>query len=96
MILGQSIKVTPKQNIDGYKIAKSAVFEFENNIYVVNDEIAGRLVDGVVIDKDFISLTTQKLFTTLPKLDTKYVTAYDCLLFLHDPNKRPDNLLNVI
>ena len=28
-------------------------------------------------------------------MDTKYVTAYDCLLFLHDPNKRPDNLLNV-
>ena len=73
----------------------SLLFEFENNIYVVNDEIAGRLVDGVVIDKDFISLTTQKLFTTLPKLDNKYVTAYDCLLFLHDPNKRPDNLLNV-
>ena len=73
----------------------SLLFEFENNIYVVNDEIAGRLVDGIVIDKDFISLTTQKLFTTLPKLDNKYVTAYDCLLFLHDPNKRPDNLLNV-
>ena len=73
----------------------SLLFEFENNIYVVNDEIAGRLVDGVVIDKDFISLTTQKLFTTLPKLDNKYVTAYDCLLFLHDPNKRPDNLFNV-
>ena len=73
----------------------SLLFKFENNIYVVNDEIAGRLVDDVVIDKDFISLTTQKLFTSLPKLDTKYVTAYDCLLFLHDPNKRPDNLLNV-
>ena len=41
MILGQSIKVTPKQNIDGYKIAKSAVFEFENKNYIAikNQEV---------------------------------------------------------
>lgn len=41
LILGQSIKVTPKQNIDGYKIAKSAVFEFENKNYIAikNQEV---------------------------------------------------------
>ncbi len=30
LTLGQSIRVTPVQHIDGYKIAKSAIFEFEN------------------------------------------------------------------
>ena len=34
LILGQVIKVTPIQNIDGYKIAKSAIFEFENKNYI--------------------------------------------------------------
>jgi hypothetical protein len=35
LILGQVINVTPIQNIDGYKIAKSAIFEFENKNYIV-------------------------------------------------------------
>jgi hypothetical protein len=34
LILGQVIKVTPIQNIDGYKIAKSSIFEFENKNYI--------------------------------------------------------------
>ena len=34
LILGQVIKVTPIQNIDGYKIAKAAIFEFENKNYI--------------------------------------------------------------
>ena len=71
------------------------IFEFENNIYVVNNEIAGKLKNNVTIDKNFISLTTQKLFTNLQNLDNKFITAYDLFLFLHDPNKRPDNLLNI-
>ena len=71
------------------------IFEFENNIYVVNNEIAGKLKNNVTIDKNFISLTTQKLFTNLQNLDNKFITAYDLFLFLHDPNKRPDNLLSI-
>jgi hypothetical protein len=41
LILGQNIKVTPVQNIDGYKIAKSAIFEFENknHIAIKNQEV---------------------------------------------------------
>lgn len=34
LTLGQVIKVTPIQNITGYKIAKTALFEFENNNYI--------------------------------------------------------------
>ncbi len=34
LTLGQSIKVTPIKNIDGFKIAKSAIFEFENKNYI--------------------------------------------------------------
>ena len=71
------------------------IFEFENNIYVVNNEIAGKLKNNATIDKNFISLTTQKLFTNLQNLDNKFITAYDLFLFLHDPNKRPDNLLSI-
>jgi len=32
--LGQSIKVTPVQTVDGYKIAKSAVFEFKDQNFI--------------------------------------------------------------
>ena len=71
------------------------IFEFENNIYVVNNEIAGKLKNNITIDKNFISLTTQKLYTNLQNLDSKFITAYDLFLFLHDPNKRPDNLLSI-
>ena len=71
------------------------IFEFKNNIYVVNNEIAGKLKNNVTIDKNFISLTTQKLYTNLQNLDNKFITAYDLFLFLHDPNKRPDNLLSI-
>ena len=71
------------------------IFEFENNIYVVNNEIAGKLKNNITIDKNFISLTTQKLYTNLQNLDNKFITAYDLFLFLHDPNKRPDNLLSI-
>jgi hypothetical protein len=34
LLLGQTIKVTPVKNIMGFKIAKSAVFEFENKNYI--------------------------------------------------------------
>jgi hypothetical protein len=34
LILGQVIKVTPIQNINGYKIAKSAIFEFDDKNYI--------------------------------------------------------------
>lgn len=34
LVLGQVIKVNPVHSITGFKIAKSAIFEFENNNYV--------------------------------------------------------------
>lgn len=34
LTLGQMLKVTPIKHIKGYKIAKSAIFEFENNNYI--------------------------------------------------------------
>ena len=83
-------------DIDSKNFPKNPlIFDFENNIYVLNNEIAGKLKNDVTIDKNCISLTTQKLFTNLQNLDNKFITAYDLFLFLHDPNKRPDNLLNI-
>jgi len=34
LILGQNIKVTPVQKLNGYKIVKSAIFEFENENFI--------------------------------------------------------------
>ncbi len=71
------------------------VFVFDEEIYVVTDKVTGKLVNQDLEDKKFISLTTQKLFTSYPDMENNSITAYDCLLFLYDPNKRPDNILNV-
>ncbi len=71
------------------------VFVFDEEIYVVTDKVTGKLVNQDLENKKFISLTTQKLFTSYPEMENNSITAYDCLLFLYDPNKRPDNILNV-
>jgi hypothetical protein len=45
LILGQIIEVTPVNKIKGYKIAKSAIFEFESNNYVaIKDKEALSLI----------------------------------------------------
>lgn len=71
------------------------VFTFEEMIYIVNSESAWKLKEGEILNKDFISLTTQKIYSVHPNFDDNLMTAYDCMVFLHDPNKRPDNLLNI-
>jgi len=38
LILGQVIKVTPIQKIEGYKLTKTAIFEFENKNYIAIKE----------------------------------------------------------
>ena len=75
--------------------SKAIVFVFEGAIYLVNKESAWKLKEGELLDKEFISLTTQKIYTVHPNFDNNLITAYDCMIFLHDPNKRPDNLLNI-
>ncbi|MDC1071149.1 DNA polymerase [Acidimicrobiia bacterium] len=75
--------------------SKPIVFVFEGAIYLVNKESAWKLKEGEVLDKEFISLTTQKIYTVHPNFDNNLITAYDCMIFLYDPNIRPDNLLNI-
>lgn len=75
--------------------SKPIVFVFEDAIYLVNKESAWKLKEGEVLDKEFISLTTQKIYTVHPNFDNNLITAYDCMIFLNDPNIRPDNLLNI-
>ena len=75
--------------------SKPIVFVFEDTIYLVNKESAWKLKEGEVLDKEFISLTTQKIYTVHPNFDNNLITAYDCMIFLYDPNIRPDNLLNI-
>ena len=74
---------------------KSIIFEFEEKLYLVSDKIAGKLTDTDFSNKEFISLTTQNIFKIYPKFSDNSIVAYDCLVFIHDPNKRPDNLLNL-
>ena len=74
---------------------KSIIFEFEEKLYLVSDKIAGKLTDIDFSNKEFISLTTQNIFKIYPKFSDNSIVAYDCLVFIHDPNKRPDNLLNL-
>ena len=74
---------------------KSIIFEFEEKLYLVSDKIAGKLTDTDFSNKEFISLTTQNIFKIYPTFSDNLIIAYDCLVFIHDPNKRPDNLLNI-
>ncbi len=74
---------------------KSIIFEFEEKLYLVSDKIAGKLTDIDFSNKEFISLTTQNIFKIYPTFSDNLIIAYDCLVFIHDPNKRPDNLLNL-
>ena len=74
---------------------KSIIFEFEEKLYLVSDKIAGKLTDTDFSNKEFISLTTQNIFKIYPTFSDNLIIAYDCLVFIHDPNKRPDNLLNL-
>lgn len=74
---------------------KSIIFEYEGDIYTVSEGIAGKLIDHDVENKEFISLTTQNIFKINPNLSDNNFIAYDCLVFLHEPNKRPDTLLNI-
>ena len=74
---------------------KSIIFEYEGDIYTVSEGIAGKLRDHDVENKEFISLTTQNIYKINPNLSDNNFIAYDCLVFLHEPNKRPDTLLNI-
>ena len=74
---------------------KSIVFEYEGDIYTVSEGLAGKLIDHDVENKEFISLTTQNIYKINPNLSDNNFIAYDCLVFLHEPNKRPDTLLNI-
>lgn len=74
---------------------KSIIFEYEGDIYTVSEGLAGKLVDHDVENKEFISLTTQNIYKINPNLSDNNFIAYDCLVFLHEPNKRPDTLLNI-
>ena len=80
-----------KQNIP----QKSIIFEYEGDIYTVSEGLAGKLIDHDVENKEFISLTTQNIYKINPNLSDNNFIAYDCLVFLHEPNKRPDTLLNI-
>tara|TARA_B100000902_G_scaffold398379_1_gene464933 strand:- start:16 stop:2517 length:2502 start_codon:yes stop_codon:yes gene_type:complete len=74
---------------------KSIIFEYEGDVYLVSENITGKLIDQDIKNKELISLTTQKIFKNNPKISENSLTAYDCLVFLHEPNKRPDTLLNI-
>lgn len=74
---------------------KSIIFEYEGDIYTVSEGVAGKLIDHDVENKEFISLTTQNIYKINPNLSDNNFIAYDCLVFLHEPNKRPDTLLNI-
>lgn len=74
---------------------KSIIFEYEGDIYTVSEGIAGKLIHHDVENKEFISLTTQNIYKINPNLSDNNFIAYDCLVFLHEPNKRPDTLLNI-
>jgi DNA polymerase-1 len=74
---------------------KSIIFEYEGDIYTVSEGLAGKLIDHDVENKEFISLTTQNIYKINPNLSDNNFIAYDCLVFLHEPNKRPDTLLNI-
>jgi DNA polymerase-1 len=74
---------------------KSIIFEYEGDIYTVSEGLAGKLIDHDVENKEFISLTTQNIYKINPNLSNNNFIAYDCLVFLHEPNKRPDTLLNI-
>lgn len=74
---------------------KSIIFEYEGDIYTVCEGLAGKLIDHDVENKEFISLTTQNIYKINPNLSDNNFIAYDCLVFLHEPNKRPDTLLNI-
>lgn len=74
---------------------KSIIFEYEGDIFTVSEGIAGKLIDHDVENKEFISLTTQNIYKINPNLSDNNFIAYDCLVFLHEPNKRPDTLLNI-
>ena len=74
---------------------KSIIFEYEGDIYTVSEGLAGKLIDHDLENKEFISLTTQNIYKINPNLSDNNFIAYDCLVFLHEPNKRPDTLLNI-
>jgi DNA polymerase-1 len=74
---------------------KSIIFEYEGDIYTVSEGLAGKLIDHDVKNKEYISLTTQNIYKINPNLSDNNFIAYDCLVFLHEPNKRPDTLLNI-
>ena len=68
LTLGQSIKVTPIQNIDGFKIAKSAIFEFENKNHIaikVKEALALIPINLIGASED------EYIFTTKETIDTK-------------------------
>ena len=65
LILGQSIKVTPVQKIDGYKISKSAIFEFENENYIaIKDQEMLSIISIVLLgssEGEYIFITKENI-----------------------------------
>jgi hypothetical protein len=70
LILGQSIKVTPVININGFKIVKSAIFEFENENYIaIKDEEMLSIISIVLLG----SSEGEYIFTTKENIAGKHV-----------------------
>lgn len=63
LLLGQTIKITPIQAIDGYKIIKSAIFEFENINYIAvrsNETLALISINIIGSTEDSYIFTTKE------------------------------------
>jgi hypothetical protein len=64
LLLGQTIKITPIQTIDGYKIIKSAIFEFENINYIAvrnNETLSLISINIIGSTEDSYIFTTKEL-----------------------------------
>lgn len=70
LLLGQTIKVTPVIKVIGYKTAKSAIFEFENNNYVaIKADDALALIPITLMGSN----QGEYIFTTKSPIDAKQV-----------------------
>ncbi len=75
---------------------KQLIFYYEEEIYYVNSNNYGKYLNKLSYLDKFISLNSQKLINnTKDSVKNIEYEAYDCMLFLKDPNIRPDNLLSI-
>jgi len=75
---------------------KQLIFYYEEEIYYVNSNNYGKYLNKLSYLDKFISLNSQKLINnTKDSVKNIEFEAYDCMLFLKDPNIRPDNLLSI-